>query len=190
MWGVPKLSPNELREERENFEREIYRKCKAWFVNGLFLHLDIWEDLSTRMSTTRSQDEYNKNIKEADLFVLLAYSKVGMYTAEEFEMAFGTFQTTKKPFIFTYFKEINSGTDPSLQAFKDKLKILGHFYSPYTDFDNLWVQFNKELDRLLLSRFKEFKFFDGEREIQRKVKMGDKGVYIEKSEGDVKINIQ
>lgn len=148
-------SSNELITERENFEREIYRKCKAWFEKDVFLHLDIWEDLSARMSTTRSQDEYNEKVKEADLFVLLAYSKVGMYTAEEFETAFGAFQATQKPFIFTYFKDINSDTDPSLPDFKDKLKALGHFYAPYTDFDNLWIQFNKELDRLLLAGFQE-----------------------------------
>ncbi|NTV45941.1 MAG: hypothetical protein HGB11_05365, partial [Chlorobiales bacterium] len=72
-------SSNELIAERERFEIEIYRKCKAWFDKEIFLHLDIWEDLSARMSDTRSQDEYNKKIREADLFVLLAYTKVGMY---------------------------------------------------------------------------------------------------------------
>ena len=93
-------SSNELKAEREKFEIEVYRKCKTWFDQGIFLHLDIWEDLSARMSDTRSQDEYNKNIEGADLFVLMAYSKVGMYTAEEFDKAFGSFKNTKKPFIF------------------------------------------------------------------------------------------
>ncbi|NTV47923.1 MAG: hypothetical protein HGB11_15705, partial [Chlorobiales bacterium] len=115
----------------------------------IFLHLDIWEDLSARMSDTRSQDEYNKKIREADLFVLLAYTKVGMYTAEEFEKAFHEFKATSKPFIFTYFKEpAGTATDPSLQAFKDKLKALEHFYATYTDANDLWNQFNKELERL------------------------------------------
>ena len=96
-------SSNELKVDREKFEIEVYRKCKAWFDQSIFLHLDIWEDLSARMSGTRSQDEYNKKIKEAELFVLLAYSKVGMYTDEEFDNAFGAFKNTQKPFIFTYF---------------------------------------------------------------------------------------
>ncbi|MCD4664951.1 MAG: hypothetical protein K8R68_06730 [Bacteroidales bacterium] len=183
-------SSNELIEEREKFEREIYRKCKAWFDKGVFLHVDIWEDLSARISHTRSQYEYNKKIKEAVLFVLLAYSKVGMYTAEEFETAFGAFQTTQKPFILTYFKDITSGTDPSLQDFKNKLKALGHFYSSYTNFDNLWIQFNKELDRLLLADFEEFKFVGEDNKTQRTVIMGDKGIYIEKADRDVNIDIK
>ena len=182
-------SSNELKDERDAFEREIYRKCKAWFTTGVFLYLDIWEDLSARMSLTRSQDEYNEKVKEADLFVLLAYSKVGMYTAEEFETAFGTFQSMQKPFIFTYFKDTDSTVDPSLDKFKDKLKALGHFYSHYSNFDHLWTQFNKELDRLLLDDFETFKFVQGATELHRTIKQGSKSIYIENGK-DIQFNIQ
>jgi len=148
-------SSNELKPEREQFEIEVSRKNNLWKDKNFFLELLIWEDLSARMSATRSQDEYNQKIKECDLFVLLAYSKVGMYTEEEFETAFGAFQKTKKPFIFTYFKDIDTDKEDSLEAFKNKLKDLGHFYASYSTFDNLWNQFNKELDRLLLTDFEQ-----------------------------------
>ncbi len=151
-------SSKELKPERQRFELEIYRKCKAWFEHGIFLHLDIWEDLSARMSATGLQNEYNQKIKAADLFVLLAYTKVGMYTAQEFEEAFGQFQSKQKPFIFTYFKTVEGvATDPSLEAFHQKLKALKHFYSSFRDADDLWNQFNKELDRLKLDGFTEFR---------------------------------
>src|SRR6478736_2868263 len=91
-------SSNELNPEREQFEIEIYRKCKSWFDKGIFLHLDIWEDMSARLSLTGSQSEYNKYVKNADVFVFLAYSKEGMYSEEEFEQAFGKFKSTQKPF--------------------------------------------------------------------------------------------
>ena len=146
-------SSNELKQDREKFEIEINRKNKLWLEKQVFLHLEIWEDLTERMSLTRSQDEYNQKIKEADLFVLLAYSKVGMFTEEEFETAFGSFQAKKKPFIFTYFKDIETGKEDSLDIFKNKLKDLGHFYTSYSDFNDLWNKFNKELDRLLLDDF-------------------------------------
>ena len=61
-------SSNELIIDREAFETKIYRKSKKWFDKGISLHLEIWEDLSARMSNTRSQDEYNKKIREPDLF--------------------------------------------------------------------------------------------------------------------------
>ena len=90
---------NELKAEREHVEIHIYRHCKTWFDRGVFLHLDIWEDLSARLSTTRSQDAYNQKVAGCDLFVLPACSKVGMYTAEEFDQAFGVFKDTQKPGI-------------------------------------------------------------------------------------------
>lgn len=142
-------SSNELNAEREKFEIEIYRKCKAWYSKEIFLHLDVWEDLSARMSATGSQSEYNKYVKNADLFVLLGYTKMGMYTAEEFENAFGQFQSSQKPFIFTYFKDTTGQEiQDSLVQFKKKLSEMGHFISPFTDANDLWNQFNKELERL------------------------------------------
>jgi hypothetical protein len=150
-------SSNELKPEREQFEIEIYRKCKAWYDKGLFLHLDIWEDVSARLSVNGSQSAYNKFVQSADLFVFLAYTKVGMYTAEEFERAFGQFASTQKPFIFTYFKNAPSDVEDSLHAFKNKLAELKHFYSPFSDANDLWNQFNKELERLELDGFSENK---------------------------------
>ncbi len=92
--------------------------AKPGLTGVFFLHLDIWEDLSARMAAEGSQSEYNKKVQAADLFILLVYSKVGMYTGEEFEKAFGQFKATQKPFIFTYFKTPDGiVTDPSLEAF-------------------------------------------------------------------------
>jgi len=176
-------SSNELKAEREQFEREIYRKCKAWFDKEIFLHLEIWEDLSARMSTTRSQDEYNKKIHSCDLFVLLAYSKVGMYTAEEFDQAFGVFQETSKPFIYTYFKDIETEAEASLQQFKQKLAALGHFYAHYADFNELWQQFNKELDRLAQDEFKKHQHSAEQTKAIRNITQGTKGIYIENGNG-------
>ena len=139
----------ELKPERDNFEAEINRKNKSWKDRGIdiFIYLDIWEDLSAQMSENGSQSEYNKRVKIADLFILLAYTKMGMYTAEEFDEAYAQFKATQKPAIFTYFKN-STNTEPSLDGFKDKLSGMGHFYSPFNDSNDLWNQFNKELDRL------------------------------------------
>jgi len=145
----------ELKPEREQFEIEIYRKCKQWYDNGIFLHLDIWEDLSAKMSQEGSQSEYNKVLKDSDLFVLLVFTKVGKYSAEEFDNAFGKFQSTQKPFIYTYFKN-SDFTENSVQDFKKKLDELKHFITSFKDFDELWKNFNKELDKLELKQFKKF----------------------------------
>ena len=55
------------------------------------------------MSETRLQDEYNKEVKACDIFVSLFFTKTGKYTEEEFDVAHQQFHT-KKPLIYTYFK--------------------------------------------------------------------------------------
>ncbi len=146
-------SSSELKEDREQFEIFINRKNKQYIKQGIFLELVIWEDFLDAMSKTRLQDEYNKVITECDLFVSLFLTKVGQYTEEEFDTAFGTFKENNKPLIYTYFKdapinlsrittEINT-----LLKFKEKLSQLGHFYTSYNSIEDLKYRFDQQLNK-------------------------------------------
>lgn len=153
-------SSSELKEDRKEFEIFIHRKNKEWVGRGVFLDLIMWEDFLDAVSKTRLQDEYNKAIRECDVFVMLFFTKVGPYTAEEFETAFGQFQATCKPFIFTYFKdaEISTGSAnrndlTSLWAFQDKLNELGHFQTVFKNTEGLLLHFDQQLDKLVASGF-------------------------------------
>ncbi|KXX70866.1 hypothetical protein [Flammeovirga sp. SJP92] len=155
-------SSNELKEERELFERNIYRKCQEWFASKqTFLYLDIWENMSAAMTQTHSQDKYNEFVQNADIVVVLAYSKIGEYTFSEFKTAQRTFKSTNKPFLFVYFKANPPYTGnnlkdlQSLEDFKKLLAESGYFYPSFTDFNDLWNQFNKELDRLVDNEFRK-----------------------------------
>ena len=155
-------SSSELNEDRKEFEIFINRKNKDWVTSGVFLELIVWEDFLDAVSKTRLQDEYNKAIRECDLFVMLFCTRVGQYTEEEFETAFGQFKATHKPFIFTYFKDapISTGTADktnlmSLWAFQEKLKTMGHFYTVYKNIDELKYKFNRQLDKLAANGFIE-----------------------------------
>jgi len=157
-------SSSELKEDREAFEIFINRKNQDWVGQGIFLDVVIWEDFLDAVSKTRLQDEYNQAIRECDIFVMLFSTKVGSYTEEEFETAFGQFQATNKPFIFTYFKdaEISTGNANkkdlmSLWAFQEKLDGLGHFYTRYKNTEELVFKFNRQLDKLAASGFIELK---------------------------------
>lgn len=156
-------SSAELKEDRGEFEIFISRKNKDWVAKGVFLELVIWEDFLDAMSQTRLQEEYNKAIRECDLFVTLFWTKVGQYTEEEFETAFGQFKSANKPFIFTYFKDAeisvasaNKKGLMSLWAFQEKLSSLGHFYTVYKNVDELKFKFNQQLDKLAANGFVEF----------------------------------
>jgi hypothetical protein len=162
-------SSSELKEDRKEFEIFINRKNKDWVSQGVFIELTVWEDFLDALSKTRLQDEYNKAIRECDIFVMLFFTKVGQYTEEEFETAFGQFKTTNKPFIFTYFKDaaISTGSANkkdlmSLWAFQEKLDALGHFYTVYKNIDELKFKFNQQLDKLAANGFIELKPDKGE----------------------------
>lgn len=145
-------SSSELKADREQFEIFIYRKCKAWHDKGIFLHLDVWEDFTDAMSAEGLQSEYNKAVASSDIFILLVHNKVGKYTSEEFEKAFGQFSETNKPFIFTYFKTPRTTQDredtQSLWAFEDKLKELKHYKTEYLTIEGLREHFGNQLDKL------------------------------------------
>ena len=147
-------SSSELKEDRDQFEIFIGRKNKELVGKGVFLELVMWEDFLDAVSRTRLQDEYNKAILDSDLFVMLFFTKVGKYTEEEFEKAFKQFKATNKPFIFTYFKDAPISTGDlnddvlSLIQFKKKLSLLGHFYTPYKNIDELKFKFDQQLNKL------------------------------------------
>ena len=149
-------SSSELEEDRRAFEIFIGRENKTLADKDLFIELIIWEDFIDAMSQTRLQDEYNKLIQECDIFILLFFTKVGKYTDEEFETAFGQFQATNKPLIYTYFKnaevrigDIVRADMQSLWKFQDKLHALGHFHTVYENMDGLKYHFKQQLSKYL-----------------------------------------
>ena len=161
-------SSSELKDDREQFEIFIYRKCKVWFDRGIFLHLDIWEDFLDAMAVGGLQSEYNQVIQDCDIFVLLAFNKVGKYTTEEFEKAFGQFSETQKPFIFTYFKPPETRDRDELQSlwvFEDKLKELKHYKTKYKNIAELKEHFSNQLGKLAASGFLKLATDDGLQEL-------------------------
>ena len=148
-------SSYELKEDREQFEIFINRKNKRLIDEGVFLKLEIWEDFIDAMSQTRLQNEYNTVIEQSDIFVSLFFTKVGKYTKEEFEIAFGQFKATGKPIIYTYFKNANINAEDiteeiqSLLDFKKRLKELDHFRTVYDNIYDLKEQFGNQLEKIL-----------------------------------------
>ena len=162
-------SSEELKADRDAFEIGINRRNNEWVGRGVHLKLVVWEDFLDAMSKTRLQDEYNQAIRGCDIFVMLFFTKVGIYTAEEFETAFHQFQATNKPFIFTYFKDAPISTSSldrknvtSLLDFKEKLATLGHFHTDYRNVEGLLLHFHRQLDKLAANGFIEFKPVAGE----------------------------
>jgi hypothetical protein len=143
-------SSNELKADRNEFEIFIRRKNDEWKTEGKpYLNLEIWEEASDAMSATRSQDEYNKIIKEVDIFVMLFWTKVGKYTHEEFSLAKKLFLETGKPRVLVYQKAIVP--EKQEQSLKDFIVSLlandkEYFWGNYEHFDTLLRKLENELN--------------------------------------------
>lgn len=147
-------SSNELKEDRIAFELMLGQLNQEWVPRGTFFHLVVWENFIDAMSKDGLQKEYNRAVSECDIFVLLFFTKVGAYTAEEFEAAFGAFSSTKKPLIYTYFKDavvLTGDIDDSILSlleFKKRLSRLNHYYTRYRSSEELKWLFSRQLDKL------------------------------------------
>jgi hypothetical protein len=147
-------SSEELRADRTAFELMIGQLNQEWVPRDTFLHLVVWENFIDAMSKDGLQQEYNKAIQGCDIFVLLFFTKVGRYTAEEFEAAFGAFRNENKPLIYTYFRDdlvLTGDIDESIVSlleFKKKLAALKHYYTRYRSAEELKWLFSRQLDKL------------------------------------------
>ena len=68
-------SSSELKEDREEFERLVSRKNNYLVPRGVFLEVVLWEDFLDAMSQTGLQEEYNKVIRDFDIFVMLFFTR-------------------------------------------------------------------------------------------------------------------
>ena len=148
-------SSSELADDRDAFELYFRQQNDQLRQEGLYLEILRWENFLDAMSETRLQDEYNKAVRGSDVFVSLFATKTGKYAEEEFDVAHRQFKETRKPLIYTYFKNVSIETRAakkadltSLWAFQEKLKALGHFQSNYDSTEHLKRQFRDQLDRL------------------------------------------
>jgi anti-anti-sigma regulatory factor len=149
-------SSEELRKDRDEFEIYFRQLNDELLRQNRYLSIRRWENFLDAMSETRLQDEYNKAIRECDIFVSLFSTKTGKFTEEEFDTAHEWFKKTGKPLIFTFFKDTTINTNDiceddllSLFRFKQHLKNLGHFYTSFTSTDDLKLRFRNQLDKLL-----------------------------------------
>ena len=149
-------SSKELKKERKKFESFIHRENQQLYEKGIFIKLQLWENDIDAMSKTRLQNQYNNVIENSDIFVCLFFTRVGKYTREEFETAFGEFKRKGKPLVYTYFKDakiksssLNQNNINSVFEFQKRLKELGHFQSKYENIQDLQLQFKRQLEKVL-----------------------------------------
>ena len=148
------VSSSELQQDRKDFKAFLGRRNDRDHKRGLYLKSEQWEYFQDTVSKTRKQDDYNERIKECQIVICLFYTKAGKYSQEEFDTALTHFKETGSPLIYTYFKDGAPKPDPKDQLtldlvdFKKRLSDLGHFYTSYSNIDDLKVKFAEQLELL------------------------------------------
>jgi len=149
-------SSSELREERDEFELFLRRENDKLINQGVYLKVIRWEHFFDAVSEKGLQEEYNQKVRDSNIFVSLFKTKVGKFTEEEFDAAYGAFINKGTPKIFTYFYDVKVSTSTmdkeninSLFDFKAKLEELKHYPTDFTSVDDLQNQFQRQLVHLV-----------------------------------------
>ncbi|MBP3381855.1 MAG: tetratricopeptide repeat protein [Clostridia bacterium] len=160
----------ELKAERlelENFIRNVSDRCEEKY--DVKIQPLLCENFDPAMANGRKQEEYNALIRGCDVCFFIFFTKAGAYTVEEFKVAYEQFSQTKKPTIYTYFKELDAQTaEQSLLDFMDMLdKTLGHYYNSFSHLDTLKCRvlqyiFLSEMDFVCIDTKENTCFVDGE----------------------------
>jgi len=138
----------ELREDREALRLFIASKNDMLHEQGVYLKLVTWEDsFVNAIVPDGMQSNYNEAIKECDVIFFLFWKKAGKYTLEEFEVAYEYFKRTRKPLIYTFFKDGKERT-PELIEFQGQLSEEMHFYTSYENKHDLCNQIYDQFEKL------------------------------------------
>ena len=132
-------SLDELRLDREEMGNYVRKLNDVYIDRGVYIKLYECEYENAAMVKGRKQEEYNEEIRQSDIFLVLFYNKAGQYTIEEFREAYKRFQSTGAPAILTCFRQ-GEGYAPeqSVLEFMDELgKQLGHYFKKYTHIDTV-----------------------------------------------------
>ena len=104
-------------------------------LNDIYMDRDIW----IQLDRGDELEEYNEEIGQSDIFLVLFYNQAGQDTIEQFHKALEQFQNTGAPAILTFFRQ-GEGYDPkqSVLEFMDDLgEQLGHYFKKYTHIDTV-----------------------------------------------------
>ena len=123
VYKVFLASSNELADDRKHFDDYIHKINHV--LNGLGYHIEVvqWEFLDPAMPDEgRSQDEYNRQLKDCDECIVLFWHKLGKYTKEELDTAYKEkYLDGRLSRLTVYFKDGAPGSiTPELQLFRDQ----------------------------------------------------------------------
>ena len=145
-------------------ERDAIRSVLQILSNSnskkVLIRTYTYEEFDQSLSHEGRQKEYNRFIKsEADYVIFVLDGTVGGITLTEFDVAWKTFTSEKRPGIYVYHKPTNT-TSKGIQDVIGRINQCEQYYTEYSDIENLKLKvetaFRRVVDVLATPFIKKF----------------------------------
>ena len=135
-------SSKELEEERLIFADLVGHLNKALEGQDIIISLVKWEYVDASMGPEHKQEEYNEQLRDCDLCIVLYWTSFGKWTKMELDTAYEEKCAGRNPKrLYVYFKD-GEEISEELQKFRDGFpENYGHFFSDYKNIDTLKAHF-------------------------------------------------
>lgn len=109
------------------------------------IQIETFETFDSFFSDSRKQEAYNEFIKkEADIVYFILDSEIGGVTEEEFNTAYSSFSSRRRPKICVFSKKSDKDND-EIKKVREKITLIGQYYNEYTDSNDLKSRIEKSL---------------------------------------------
>ena len=135
-------SSEELKEERKELADIIANLNHILSRRDIFVDLVKWEYLDASMGPAHKQDEYNAELRECEMCIILYWTRFGIYTKTELDTAYGELKEGHNPRkLYVYFKDSDAISE-ELKLFRDSFPSkYGHFFTDFSNIDTLKAHF-------------------------------------------------
>ena len=108
----------------------------------IIISLVKWEYVDASMGPEHKQEEYNEQLRDCDLCIVLYWTSFGKWTKMELDTAYEEKCAGRNPKrLYVYFKDSEEVSE-ELQKFRDGFpENYGHFFSDYKNIDTLKAHF-------------------------------------------------
>ncbi len=137
-------SSEELSAERKELS-EIVTNLN-FILNKLDINIILvkWEYVDASMGMLHKQEEYNRYLRECEICMVLYWTKFGLYTKTELDVAYDELRAGNNPRkLYVYFKDTDEKEiSVELKAFRDSFpEVYGHFNCTFANIDALKTHF-------------------------------------------------
>ena len=135
-------SSKELEKERLVFADLVGHLNNALESRDITISLVKWEYIDASMGPEHKQEEYNEQLRDCDLCIVLYRTTFGKWTKMELDTAYEEKCAGRNPKkLYVYFKD-GEQISEDLQKFRDSFpENYGHFFTDYKNIDTLKAHF-------------------------------------------------